>query len=59
MTLASTRNDKNRVELDLGCEELLVAQPAADELLALFKQYEFKRWITDVESGKWLQGKER
>ncbi|KGB11004.1 DNA polymerase I [Klebsiella aerogenes] len=48
---------KTDVELDLGCEELLVAQPAADELLALFKQYEFKRWITDVESGKWLQGK--
>ncbi|MCS5872633.1 hypothetical protein LN650_01265 [Klebsiella pneumoniae subsp. pneumoniae] len=26
-------------------------------LLALFRQYEFKRWTTDVEAGKWLQAK--
>ncbi|PXW40461.1 DNA polymerase I [Klebsiella oxytoca] len=48
---------KTDVELDLSCEELLVEQPAADELLTLFKKYEFKRWITDVESGKWMQAK--
>lgn len=48
---------KTDVELDLGCEDLLVAQPIADELLTLFKKYEFKRWITDVESGKWMQAK--
>lgn len=48
---------KTDVELDLGCEDLRVEQPVADELLTLFKKYEFKRWITDVESGKWMQVK--
>ena len=48
---------KTDVELDLGCEDLLVEQPVADELLTLFKRYEFKRWITDVESGKWMHAK--
>ena len=48
---------KTDVELELGCEQLTVAQPAVDELLALFKKYEFKRWITDVESGTWMQAK--
>lgn len=48
---------KTDVELELGCEDLMVAQPIADELLTLFKKYEFKRWITDVESGKWMQVK--
>lgn len=45
------------VELELGCEQLEVQPPAADELLEHFKQYEFKRWITDVEAGKWMQAK--
>ena len=48
---------KTDVELELGCEQLEVQQPAADELLSLFKQYEFKRWSADVETGKWLQAK--
>lgn len=48
---------KTDVELELGCEQLEVQQPADEELLELFKQYEFKRWITDVEGGKWLQAK--
>ncbi|MEX0501657.1 DNA polymerase I [Raoultella terrigena] len=48
---------KTDVELDLSCEELLVLEPAADDLLTLFKKYEFKRWIADVESGKWMQAK--
>lgn len=48
---------KTDVELELGCEQLEVQQPAADELLSLFKQYEFKRWSADVEAGKWLQAK--
>ena len=48
---------KTDVELDLTCEQLEVQQPAVEELLGLFKQYEFKRWITDVEAGKWLQAK--
>ena len=48
---------KTDVELELGCEQLTVMPPAADELLELFKKYEFKRWITDVESGTWMQAK--
>ncbi|NWC65477.1 DNA polymerase I [Cedecea sp. P7760] len=48
---------KTDVELELGCEQLEIQQPAADELLGLFKQYEFKRWVTDVEAGKWMQAK--
>ncbi|MGU3525605.1 DNA polymerase I [Enterobacteriaceae bacterium C23F] len=48
---------KTDVELEQTCEQLEVAAPAADELLQLFKQYEFKRWITDVEEGKWMQAK--
>ncbi len=48
---------KTDVELELSCEELEVQPPAADDLLALFRQYEFKRWTTDVEAGKWLQAK--
>lgn len=48
---------KTDVELDLTCEQLTVQQPAADELMSLFKRYEFKRWTADVEAGTWLQGK--
>jgi len=48
---------KTDVELDLTCEQLTVQQPAADELLSLFKRYEFKRWTAGVEAGTWLQGK--
>ena len=48
---------KTDVELELGCEQLEVQQPAAETLLDLFKKYEFKRWILDVEAGKWLQAR--
>jgi DNA polymerase-1 len=48
---------KTDVELELTCEQLEVQQPAAEVLLDLFKKYEFKRWIVDVEAGKWLQAK--
>ena len=48
---------KTDVELELGCEQLEVQQPAAEALLDLFKKYEFKRWILDVEAGKWLQAR--
>lgn len=48
---------KTDVELELTCEQLEVQQPIVDTLLNLFKKYEFKRWITDLEGGKWLRAK--
>ncbi|MCO7254909.1 DNA polymerase I [Dickeya oryzae] len=47
---------KTDVELELGCEQLTVNEPDATELRELFARYEFKRWLADVEDGKWLQG---
>ncbi|GAB1439683.1 DNA polymerase I [Providencia sp.] len=48
---------KTDVELEKACEELQVAQPDADKLHQLFSRYEFKRWLADVESGTWMDGK--
>ncbi|MCL2892012.1 DNA polymerase I [Brenneria tiliae] len=48
---------KTDVELDLTCEQLTVNEPDVDELHGLFTRYEFKRWLAEVESGTWLQGK--
>jgi len=48
---------KTDVALDLSCEQLNIQPPAADRLHELFTQYEFKRWIADVEAGKWLLAK--
>lgn len=47
---------KTDVELELTCDQLIVEEPAVEELLGLFKRYEFKRWIVDLEEGTWLQG---
>lgn len=47
---------KTDVELELTSDRLVVEEPAVEELMALFRHYEFKRWITDLEEGKWLQG---
>jgi len=47
---------KTDVELELTCDQLTVEEPAVEELLGLFKHYEFKRWIVDLEEGTWLQG---
>ncbi|MEE3664376.1 DNA polymerase I [Brenneria sp. g21c3] len=48
---------KTDVELALNCEQLTVNEPDVDELHSLFSRYEFRRWLSDVESGTWLQGK--
>ena len=53
-TLATIKTD---VELELSCAQLAVNEPDSSELLALFSRYEFKRWVSDVEAGKWLQSK--
>lgn len=48
---------KTDVELDVTCDELTVSPPDDEQLHQLFSRYEFKRWLTDVEAGKWLDGK--
>ncbi|MGN2500352.1 DNA polymerase I [Serratia nevei] len=48
---------KTDVELDLTCAELTVSEPDVDTLQQLFKQFEFKRWLADVEAGVWLENK--
>ncbi|CNH19890.1 DNA polymerase I [Yersinia kristensenii] len=48
---------KTDVELDVTCDELKVTAPDDDQLYQLFSRYEFKRWLADVEAGKWLEGK--
>ncbi|MFA3763052.1 DNA polymerase I [Yersinia sp. 2466 StPb PI] len=48
---------KTDVELDVTCDELKVSPPDDDQLHQLFSRYEFKRWLVDVEAGKWLDGK--
>lgn len=40
-----------------GCEALSVNAPDNDTLLSLFSHYEFKRWITEVSDGRWLDDK--
>ena len=48
---------KTDVELALPCEELTVTEPDTEALKTLFSRYEFKRWLSDLQDGKWLQGK--
>ncbi|MFT4273741.1 MAG: DNA polymerase I [Pantoea sp.] len=48
---------KTDVELELGCEQLTVNDPDVAVLQTLFSRYEFKRWLVDLQEGKWLQGK--
>ncbi|SNC58406.1 DNA polymerase I [Sodalis endosymbiont of Henestaris halophilus] len=46
---------KTDVELDLSYDELMVQKLESKTLMILFQRYEFKRWIRDLEAGKWLQ----
>lgn len=48
---------KTDVELELACEQLTVNEPDVEVLQTLFSRYEFKRWLADLQEGKWLQGK--
>ena len=54
--LATIKTDVE-LELELSCSELTVAEPDVAALQALFSRYEFKRWLADLQDGKWLQGK--
>lgn len=47
---------KTDVSLDLPYNRLTVEEPKIEELMLLFQRYEFKRWLSDLEAGKWLQG---
>ncbi|MCU6275367.1 DNA polymerase I [Morganella morganii] len=53
-TLAIIKTD---VELDRTWDSLALSEPDLDKLHALFTQYEFKRWISDLENGGWLAKK--
>ncbi|EPW8797311.1 DNA polymerase I [Morganella morganii] len=53
-TLATIKTD---VELDCTWDSLALTEPDLDKLHALFTQYEFKRWISDLENGGWLAKK--
>ncbi|HAT3809163.1 TPA: DNA polymerase I [Morganella morganii] len=53
-TLATIKTD---VELDRAWDSLALSEPDLDKLHALFTQYEFKRWISDLENGGWLAKK--
>ncbi|WP_394564384.1 DNA polymerase I [Pantoea sp. SGAir0180] len=48
---------KTDVALDQPCEALTVGEPDIQALQALFSRYEFRRWLNDLQEGKWLQGK--
>lgn len=48
---------KTDVALDLPYDRLTVEEPEAEALMLLFQRYEFKRWLSDLEVGKWLQGR--
>ncbi|KYP97346.1 DNA polymerase I [Sodalis-like endosymbiont of Proechinophthirus fluctus] len=48
---------KTDVVLDLHYDQLTVEEPESEELMLLFQRYEFKRWLRDLEAGKWLQGR--
>lgn len=41
---------KTDVNLDIGLSDIQLPQPNNDELLALFKELEFKTWIAELES---------
>ncbi|HHN8374361.1 TPA: DNA polymerase I [Morganella morganii] len=53
-TLATIKTD---VELDRTWDSLALSEPDLDKLHALFTQYEFKRWISDLKNGGWLAKK--
>ncbi|SFR50976.1 DNA polymerase I [Marinobacter gudaonensis] len=47
--LATIRTD---VELDFGLEDLKLREQDDDQLLELFREYEFKTWIAELENGE-------
>ena len=50
---------KTDVELEVGCEQLTVNEPDVETLSGLFQHYEFRRWLSDLQEGKWLQARSK
>ncbi|WP_406701622.1 DNA polymerase I [Sodalis sp.] len=48
---------KTDVALDLPYDQLTVKEPETEALMLLFQRYEFKHWLSDLETGKRLQGR--
>lgn len=46
---------KTDVALDLSYDQLTVEKPNTETLMLLFQCYEFKRWMSKIKSGKWLE----
>ncbi|PLK58803.1 hypothetical protein CEX73_01500 [Candidatus Palibaumannia cicadellinicola] len=45
---------KTNVTLDVPYHKMIVKKPNYKALMLLFQRYEFKRWIIQLELGKWL-----
>ncbi|BAO00042.1 PolA protein [Candidatus Pantoea carbekii] len=48
---------KTDIEIKLLDKQLIIQEPNIETLKALFKRYEFKHWLNELNSGKWLQRK--
>lgn len=48
---------KTNVEVEVSYADLNMSMPDIDVLQQLFKRYEFKRWLADVETDSWLKNK--
>ncbi|MGK2888834.1 MAG: DNA polymerase I [Candidatus Malihini olakiniferum] len=48
---------KTDVALELTCTELTVNEPYVNALHGLFKRYDFKRWMADIEGGIWMRAR--
>ncbi len=48
---------KTDVALEVTFDQLSVNEPDTEALQTLFSRFEFRRWLTDLQEGKWLQGK--
>ncbi|MCM0614327.1 DNA polymerase I [Marinobacter sediminum] len=42
---------KTDVDLEFGLEDLTLRQQSDDQLLELFKEYEFRNWVAELENG--------
>lgn len=47
---------KTDVALTQSCDDLQVKEPEFEQLQSLLRHYEFKRWLTELEEGRWLNG---